>query len=108
MGLLRRGGGYDLVFDMQGLGRSGLFVWATGASRRVGFSDARELGWLGYTERHEVGVEMNSVDRMLELLRRAGVPPAVDLRLYSPGPDRVAGTGRPASGRPEVRSDGPD
>src|SRR5437773_1137086 len=33
---------FDVVYDLQGLLRSGLFAFATGASRRVGLSDARE------------------------------------------------------------------
>ena len=44
--------GYDLVFDCQGLGRSGLITWATKASTRVGFGCAREFAWLGYNVRH--------------------------------------------------------
>jgi lipopolysaccharide heptosyltransferase I len=81
---------YDLVLDVQGLARSGLFAWATGAPRRVGFANAREMGWLGVNERHQVPREMHSVDRMLELLRRAGVEPAVEMRLYAPPEDRAA------------------
>ncbi|MDX2117238.1 MAG: glycosyltransferase family 9 protein [Planctomycetota bacterium] len=74
---------YDLVIDCQGLLRSGLFAWATRAKRRVGFANARELGWLGVNERHDVSTSLHSVDRMLELLRRAGVPIVHDMRLYS-------------------------
>ncbi len=74
---------YDLVFDCQGLLRSGIFAWATRAPRRVGFANARELGWLGINERHDVPPSLHSVDRMLELLRRAGVPPVPDMRLYA-------------------------
>jgi ADP-heptose:LPS heptosyltransferase len=75
--------GYDLVVDLQGLARSGLFSWATRASRRVGFANAREFGWLGYTERHHVDASMHTVDRMLRLLELAGVRPVLDMRLYS-------------------------
>lgn len=75
--------GYDLVVDLQGLARSGLFSWATGAKRRVGFSNAREFAWLGYTERHHVDASMHTVDRMLRLLELAGVPPVIDMRLYA-------------------------
>lgn len=73
---------YDLVIDLQGLARSGLFAWGTGAARRVGFANARELGWLGVTERHRVDAGMHTVDRMLRLLDLAGVPPVLDMRLY--------------------------
>lgn len=88
---------YDIAFDMQGLARSGLFAFATRAPRRVGYANARELGWLGYTERHRVGLELHSVDRMLELLKLAGVPPVADMRLYVPESDRAAFTASDSS-----------
>jgi ADP-heptose:LPS heptosyltransferase len=40
---LRRGG-FDLVLDLQGLLRSGIFAWVTRSRVRVGFNDSRE--WL--------------------------------------------------------------
>jgi lipopolysaccharide heptosyltransferase I len=78
---------YDLVFDCQGLSRSGLIAWASGARRRVGFRSAKELGWLGYNVRHaeprpDNGLPMHTVDRMLALLRCDGIPPQADMRLY--------------------------
>lgn len=72
---------YDLVFDLQGLGRSGLFALATGAPRRVGFRDARELGWLGVNRRVDRRGILHTVDQMLALLQAEGVPPVADLRL---------------------------
>jgi lipopolysaccharide heptosyltransferase I len=42
---------FDLVVDLQGLFRSGYLAWRTGARRRVGFAEARELAPLFYTER---------------------------------------------------------
>lgn len=75
---------YDLVVDVQGLARSGLVAWATGAPRRVGFVDARELGWLGLTERHAVPAGLHSVDRMMELIRLAGVEPVMRMGLHAP------------------------
>ncbi|MEM8781782.1 MAG: glycosyltransferase family 9 protein [Planctomycetota bacterium] len=45
---------FDRVYDLQGLARSGIQTIATRARRRVGFADARELGWLGYNVRHTV------------------------------------------------------
>jgi heptosyltransferase I len=86
-----RAGDYDLVIDVQGLGRSGFFAWATRARRRVGDRHARELGWLGYTERHEIDPppqRWHAVDRMLRLLQAAGVPPVRDMRLYTAPADR--------------------
>lgn len=81
---------YDLVVDLQGLARSGLFSWATRAPRRVGFANAREFGWLGYTERHQVDPSLHTVDRMLRLLELAGIPPLLDMRLYTSPTDRAA------------------
>lgn len=78
-----RGARYDLVLDLQGLARSGFFTWATGARRRVGLADARELGWLGLNERVRTASEMHTVDRMLAVVEGAGVPVVRDLRLYT-------------------------
>src|SRR5262245_60610657 len=41
---------FDLVIDLQGLARSGLMTLATGATRRVGLSTAREGAALAYTD----------------------------------------------------------
>jgi len=78
-----RGARYDLVLDLQGLARSGFFAWATGAPRRVGLADARELGWLGLTERVRVASETHTVERMLGVVAGAGVPIVRDMRLYT-------------------------
>lgn len=79
--------GYDLVYDLQGLGRSGLITRATGARRRVGDRDARELAWLGYNVRHRPALAadqpLHTVDRMLALLEMDGVPLVHDMRLYA-------------------------
>ncbi|MBS0191715.1 MAG: glycosyltransferase family 9 protein [Phycisphaerales bacterium] len=80
---------YELVYDLQGLFRSGFFAWATKAPRRVGLANARELGWLGLSERYHVPMEMHSVDRMLEVIQRSGVPVVKDMQLFAP-PDAVS------------------
>lgn len=72
---------YDVVYDLQGLFRSGMFTWLTGARRRVGFADARELGWLGCNVRYAVDA-VHTVDRMLALVEADGVEPVRDMRLY--------------------------
>ena len=46
-----RGRGYDLAIDLQGLFRSGFLAFASGAAVRLGFADARELGWIFYSHR---------------------------------------------------------
>lgn len=42
---------FDLVIDLQGLIRSGLLSFFSGAGRRVGFAEAREGAWLFYSRR---------------------------------------------------------
>jgi ADP-heptose:LPS heptosyltransferase len=90
--------GYDLVIDYQGLLRSGLLTGATDAPRRVGFADAREMGWLGYNERVTVerGRRAHHVDRVLALTKAAGAEPVADLRLYPDPKDREAIANDPA------------
>ena len=72
---------YDLVIDGQGLGRSGLFSWATRSKRRVGSKTAREFGWLGYNERVDVQ-KSHTVDAMLALSQAVGVDSSADMQLY--------------------------
>ena len=92
-----RRAGYDAVYDLQGLARSGIMAALTRARRRVGFADAREFGWLGYTHRHQVPPG-HSVDRMLGLLAADGVPVTHDMRLFAAPADqewaRTQGLGR--------------
>lgn len=73
---------FDLVVDLQGLFRSGFMTWWTRAPHRIGFADARELGWLGYNRRVRVPASAGHVDRYLHLLASIGVEPVPDLRLY--------------------------
>jgi lipopolysaccharide heptosyltransferase I len=53
MHLLRqlRKGGFDLVFDFQGLFRTGFFTQMTGCRRRFGMAGAREFAHLFYTDK---------------------------------------------------------
>ncbi len=83
---------YDMVFDLQGLARSGYFTWATRAPIRVGFANAREGGHLGYTHRYHIDTNMHTVDRMLALLKAHDIPPSPqepdrDMRLFTPAED---------------------
>jgi len=80
---LLRASKYDVVYDLQGLFRSGFFTWASGAPRRVGLKNAREFGWLGLTHRYDAPTSMHAVDRMLEVLKGDGVPISLDMRLYA-------------------------
>jgi len=83
---------YDLVLDCQGLARSGLFAAATSAPRRIGLTDAAELGWLGVNEHVHGLTGAHTVERMLALLRAAAPQSSefsgADLRLYSSPADR--------------------
>lgn len=89
-----RAGRYDRVYDLQGLLRSGLLTRATGAPRRVGFTDAREGGWLGYNVRHWIDAAVeHTVDRMLALVEADGVDPVRDMTLYVGGDDRAWAAG---------------
>ncbi|HZW05579.1 MAG TPA: glycosyltransferase family 9 protein [Phycisphaerales bacterium] len=90
---------YDVVIDAQGLLRSGLLTRATRARVRVGFADAREGGWIGYTRRVRVQKPAHTVDRMLALLPAVGVEPVKDLRLYA-RPEELAEVDRSLGGSP--------
>jgi lipopolysaccharide heptosyltransferase I len=57
---------FDLAIDLQGLLRSGLMTYATGACVRVGLADAREGATRFYTHRiPSPGPETHAVDRLL-------------------------------------------
>lgn len=65
---------YNLVVDLQGLFRSGLVTRLTGAPRRVGFANARELSSIFYNVHVDVpDEEMHAVDRYLLAARRLGL-----------------------------------
>ncbi len=68
-----RQGHFDLVIDLQGLFRSGLFTWLSGAAVRVGFANAREMAPMFYT--HHVPVpdtEVHAIDRYLSMAEAVG------------------------------------
>jgi len=78
-----RAGRYDLTIDAQGLGRSGLFTWATRAIKRIGHAHAPEGAWLGYTHRVSQPGVRHTVDRMLGLLAPLRIPAVRDMRLHA-------------------------
>src|SRR5438128_10058988 len=71
---------FDLVVDLQGLLRSGLLAWLTGAPMRVGYAAAREGSWVFYTHRVPLPVakapwrllDMHAVDRNLAVVASLG------------------------------------
>jgi len=59
---------FDVVVDLQGLFRTGVLAWFSGAPERIGFADAREGSHCFYTRRVEGPMrEMHAVDRYLRL-----------------------------------------
>ncbi|MCI0701178.1 MAG: glycosyltransferase family 9 protein, partial [Planctomycetia bacterium] len=66
---------FDLVIDLQGLFRSGLMAWVTGAHRRVGFVIAREGARYAYTDKvKSPGLNAaHAVDRMWCVAEAFGV-----------------------------------
>jgi len=65
---------FDLVIDLQGLIRSGLLSYFSGARQRVGFRDAREGAWLFYSQRvTPPAAAEHAVDRNLSLARALGL-----------------------------------
>lgn len=82
---------YDVVYDLQGLSRSGYLTWATRAPRRIGPADAREMAWLAYSNRISVPATLtHTVDRMMAVIEGDGVPGTVrEMRLYVSEADRA-------------------
>ncbi len=66
--------GFEVALDLQGLTKSALAAWLSGAKKIVGFAgaDAREFSRFFYTEKIPP-VAVHVVDRNLELLRALGV-----------------------------------
>jgi len=64
---------FDLVIDLQGLARSGLLTYLTGAPTRAGFANAREFSPVFYSLRVDVpDPEMHAVDRYLLVAKALG------------------------------------
>jgi lipopolysaccharide heptosyltransferase I len=67
---------YDITIDLQGLTKSGLVSWWSGAKRRIGFKgeDSREINLVFNTERVEPPEEaVHVVEKNLSLLKPLGV-----------------------------------
>lgn len=61
---------YDIAFDLQGLLRSGLIARASGASRRIGFRNAREGAHWFYTEKVPLPANLkHAVDKNVFMVR---------------------------------------
>lgn len=82
---------FDLAIDLQGLFRSGLWTWLSGAPFRLGYSDAREGSRLFLT--HVVqpsGHYVRSSERNLEVLSALGIRPASYELILWVAPEDVA------------------
>ena len=66
---------YDVVLDFQGLLRSACFTLLSGAKRRIGFSDSREMAFLAYTEMVQpTSPHMHAVEKNILLAERMAGP----------------------------------
>ncbi|MBN2020354.1 MAG: glycosyltransferase family 9 protein [Sedimentisphaerales bacterium] len=64
---------FDLVFDFQGLFRTGFLAWMTGCKRRFGQAGAREFATLFYTQVVEQDYScVHLVDYYLRMVKEAG------------------------------------
>jgi len=78
VGLLRllhrlREGRFDIVFDFQGLFRTGFIGWITGCRKRFGMAQAREFAHLFYTDKiHQDYSCVHLVDYYLRIVAAAG------------------------------------
>ena len=73
--LLRRlrEGRFDLVFDFQGLFRTGFFGWVSGGKRRFGMTQAREFARFFYTDKiSQDASSIHLVDYYLKMVAAAG------------------------------------
>ncbi len=69
-----RGQRFDLVIDLQGLFRSALMSYGTGAGVRMGLWDAREWAGAFYTHRVELQpTDTHAVDRYMRCLEMLGI-----------------------------------
>ena len=82
-----RKGRWEMALDCQGLARSALFARCSRARRRIGFADARELGWIHYNRRVPVTAR-HAVDRMMTLVDALEIPRVMDMRLHVPSADQ--------------------
>jgi len=82
---------FDVAVDLQGLLRSGIMTFATGAPIRVGLGDAREGAGLSYHHRiGSPGAESHAVDRMLKVAEAFGADVARPRFRVAFGPDDAA------------------
>lgn len=65
---------FDLVLDLQGLLRTGLFAWMTGCKTRIGPADCREFAGLFYTQKvARANDSLLVLDTYMAMLKAVGV-----------------------------------
>ncbi len=67
---------FDLAIDPQGLAKSGILTWLSGAKHRLGFDrcQAREGSWLFYTMRRHP-LSQHILEKQIELLEMCNIDP---------------------------------
>lgn len=63
---------YDIAVDLQGLLRSGIITWLSGADLKVGFKEARELSHIFYNKKISAPLNQHAVLRYLEIAKQLG------------------------------------
>ncbi len=66
-------GGFDVAIDLQGLFRSGLMCYASGAPFRLGFANAREASTIFYNQLVRIRRRMHAVDEYLLMKEPLGI-----------------------------------
>ncbi|MGZ8380979.1 MAG: glycosyltransferase family 9 protein, partial [Nitrospira sp.] len=75
-GLALRAQRFDLAIDLQGLFRSGVLTWLSGAPTRIGFANGREGSPWFYSDRVPViDPDVHAVDRYLSVAAALGASP---------------------------------
>ncbi len=62
----------DMAIDLQGLLRSGLIAWASGAKVKIGFKEAREGAGLFYDHKVSADRDMHAVERYFKVAASIG------------------------------------
>ena len=70
--LLLRQRGFDMAVDLQGLLRSGIFSFASGAGVRAGFANAREMSHLFLNRKVVTDRQTHGISRCMEIVRDLG------------------------------------
>ena len=80
---------YDVVLDLQGNSKSGLFTWLSGARKRFGFDSSQTREWLNtLTTNYKVSIppECHHISSRYLRIARDAFPGATDVSLCGPLP----------------------